>query len=134
MSVSKHEKDKEVSTVEAEQCRNREPEPFAFRIVDELPSLIEGYEFKQIASREKATLLDLPEYRQRTILHTVFSRGERFMYGELVRQTKLAAESELSAKFGDNRVKDFISHCKNEGWILQEGDKKPYTLALIVDE
>lgn len=134
LSVSKHEKDKDISTVEAEQCRNREPEPFAFRIVEELPTLIEGFEFKQITSREKSTLLDLPECRQREILHVVFSKSESFMYGELVRQIKLAAEKQLSAKFGDNRVKDFVSHCKNEGWILQEGDKKPYTLAPIIDE
>lgn len=132
--VSKHEKAKDISTVEVADCRDREPEPFAFRIVDELPTLVEDFEFKKITSREKSTLLDLPELRQRKILHTVFSRGESFMYGELVRQIKLAAEKQLSAKFGDNRVKDFISHCKNEGWILQEGDKKPYTLAPIIDE
>lgn len=129
LSVSKHEKDKEVSTVEAEQCRNREPEPFAFRIVDELPTLIEGFEFKKITSSEKITLTDLPKFKQQGILNRVFSKSESFMYGELVRQIKLAAETEVGERFGDNRVKDFISHCKNEGLIIQEGDKKPYTLA-----
>lgn len=133
LSVSKHEKDKDISTVEAEQCRNREPEPFAFRIVEELPTLIEGFEFKQITSREKITLLDLPDYKQRTILHAVFSKGEEFGYGELVRRVKLAAQKALGEKFGDNRVKDFISHCKTEGFLMQDGDKKPYTLAPIVD-
>ncbi len=134
LSVSKHEKDKEISTVEAEQCRNREPEPFAFRIVNELPALIEDFEFKQITSREKTALQELPTYRQRTILHTVFSKNESYMYGELVRQIKLTAEHEIGEKFGENRVKHFITHCKNEGWILQQGEKKAYTLASIVNE
>ncbi len=131
LSVTKYDKDKDVSTVEPEQCRNREPEPFAFRIVDDLPILIEGFVLNKITSSEKTTLQDLPEHKQRTILHSVFSKNETIMYGELVRQVKLAAESEVGEKFGDLRVKDFITHCRNEGWILQSGERKPYTLAPI---
>lgn len=88
-SVTKSEQDKNISIVEAQQCRNQEPEPFAFEIIDGLPVLAK----------------------------TVYSKGKSFSYSDLILQLKQALKLNLGKSLGVNNIKLLISICKNRKWI-----------------
>ncbi|WP_417237378.1 AAA family ATPase [Bizionia paragorgiae] len=128
LSVTKNEQDKNISIVEAQMCRNREPEPFAFEINDlGLPVLVENFEIRTETNKNKVDVTDLPNYEVFQLLIIVFSKGESFSYSELVRQMKLAFKKKYKKTIGDNRIKGLITYCKNNEWLLQEKDKAPYT-------
>jgi hypothetical protein len=129
LSVSKNEQDKDISIVEAQQCRNIEPEPFAFEIVDGLPQLVENFAIRTETNKNQADINDLPDYQIFELLNTVYSNGKAFGYAELVIQMKLAFTSkfELPKPIGDNRIKALLTVCKNNKWVLQAKDKAPYT-------
>jgi hypothetical protein len=55
-----------------------------------------------------------------------FSKVEEFGYSELVIQIKLAFKSRLKKTIGENKAKEIITHCKNEGWLIQETAKGKY--------
>lgn len=129
LSVSKNEQDKDISIVEAQQCRNREPEPFAFEInEDGLPVLVENFEVRTETKKNKFDVLDLEDFKVYQLLNEVFSKGEKFSYSELVNQLKFAYKNQLKGTIGSNRAKELITHCKNKLWLVQEKAKAPYTI------
>lgn len=129
LSVTKNEQDKDISVVEAQQCRNREPEPFAFEINENgLPSLVENFEARTETNKNKFDVTDLEDFKKYQLLTEVFSKGESFTYSELRIQLQLAYKNQYQKKLGDNRAKELITDCKNNGWLLQEKQKSPYTL------
>ncbi|MBW7866931.1 MAG: AAA family ATPase [Brumimicrobium sp.] len=129
LSVTKSEQDKDISIVEAQQCRNREPEPFAFEInEDGLPVLVEDFEIRTETKTNQFDITDLEDFKKYKLLLEIFSKGESFGYTELVRQMKLAYKKQFNKKLGDNRAKDLITDCKNNKWLKQEKLKSPYKL------
>ena len=59
LSVTKNEQDKDISIVEAQQCRNREPEPFAFEINENgLPVIVENFEVRTETNKNKFDVTD----------------------------------------------------------------------------
>lgn len=129
LSVTKNEQDKDISVVEAQQCRNREPEPFAFEINENgLPSLVENFEARTETNKNKFDVTDLEDFKKYQLLTEIFSKGESFTYSELRIQLQLAYKNQYQKKLGDNRAKELITDCKNNGWLLQEKQKSPYTL------
>ena len=129
LSVTKNEQDKDISVVEAQQCRNREPEPFAFEINENgLPSLVENFGARTETNKNKFDVTDLEDFKKYQLLTEVFSKGESFTYSELRIQLQLAYKNQYQKKLGDNRAKELITDCKNNGWLLQEKQKSPYTL------
>jgi len=68
LAVSKNEQDKDISIVEAQQCRNKEPLPFAFEInEDGLPVIAENFEIRTESKKNKFDVLDLEDKK-----HTIF--------------------------------------------------------------
>lgn len=129
LSVTKNEQDKDISIVEAQLCRNIEPEPFAFEInEDSLPVIIEDFEIRTETSKNKFDVTEMEDYKKYQLLTEVFSRGEEFTYSELRIQLQLAYKKQFSKKLGDNRAKELITDCKNNDWLLQEKTKSPYKL------
>lgn len=129
LSVTKNEQDKDISIVEAQQCRNREPEPFAFEINEfGLPTIVEDFKIRTETKKNKFDVTDLEDFKKYQLLTEVFSRGDNFTYSNLVIQIKLAYKKQFKNKLGDNRAKELITDCKNNGWLLQEKRKSPYTL------
>jgi len=129
LSVTKNEQDKDISIVEAQQCRNREPEPFAFEINENgLPVLVEDFEIRTETKKNKFDVTDLEDFKKYQLLTEVFSKGESFTYSELRIQLQLAYKSQFKNKLGDNRAKELITDCKNNSWLIQEKQKAPYTL------
>jgi len=128
LSVTKNDQDKNISIVEAQQCRNREPEPFAFEIDENgLPFIVNEFQ-NRIKPKAKISILDLDNYKQYSILTEVFMHSHKFNYTSLIIQIKLAYTKIYSLSVGNNKVKEFITHCKNENWLIQDKDKAPYQI------
>lgn len=129
LSVTKNEQDKDISIVEAQMCRNIEPEPFAFEInADGLPIIAENYEIRTETKNKRFDVTEIEDFKKYELLTEVYSKGESFSYSELVMQLKLAYKNQFKSKIGDNRCKELITYCKNEDWLNQEKPKAPYTL------
>lgn len=128
LSVTKSEQDKEISIVEAQYCRNREPEKFAFEIIDGLPVQAENFEFRVDSKKKGFNAADIPITDLADILKRVFKSAKEFGYGELVRTIKLDLKQNLNINLGDNKVKDLITLAKCNDLIIQAKEKAPYTL------
>lgn len=129
LSVTKNEQDKDISIVEAQLCRNIEPEPFAFEInEDGLPVIVEDFEIRTETSKSKFDITDLEDFKKYQLLTEVFSKGDNHTYSELRTQLQLAYKNQYNKKLGDNRAKELITDCKNNDWLLQEKPKAPYNL------
>jgi hypothetical protein len=133
LSVSKAENDNNISIVEAQQCRDKEPEVFAFEI-DEfgIPIEVENFELNTKTIKNKFDVTDLEDFKKYQLLTEVFSKGKSFNYSELRIQLQFAFNSQLGEKLADNRAKELITYCKNNNWLLQEKTKSPYTLGAYV--
>ena len=128
-SVTKSSDNKDISIFEAEFCRGKEPEPFAFRVNEfHLPEIINDYTIGAGKKIEE----EFTNHKLWFLLSVVYSKDHDnigFGYSELVRQFKIAYNKHYSpSKIGDNKIKDLITICKNDKMIIQEAIKKPYQL------
>jgi hypothetical protein len=129
LSVTVVENDKEVSIVEPLECRNREPESIAFSITDDgLPFLVDDYQPPAKRTSNSSSGINLEDYQKFQLLTEVFSHGPECKYGALVSQLKIAYKKQIGKEIGDNKIKDLITYCKNNGWVVQSVEKGPYTL------
>ncbi|MEO5776236.1 MAG: AAA family ATPase [Flavobacterium sp.] len=134
LSITKAETDSTISIVEAQQCRNIEPETFAFEIIDGLPVIAENYELRTETKKNKFDVTELEDYKKFQLLTEVFSKGERFTYSDLVIQLGLAYKKQFKSTIGTNRAKELVTYCKNKNWLQQEANGKPYTLGAFKEE
>lgn len=129
LSVTKNEQDKDISVVEAQLCRNKEPEPFAFEINEEgLPEIVEDFEIRTETKKNKFDVIDLEEPLKYDLLKDVYKNAQSFTYTELRIQIQLAYKKRFNKKLGDNRAKELITYCKNNNWLQQVKPKAPYLL------
>ncbi|MCA0933093.1 AAA family ATPase [Lutimonas saemankumensis] len=130
ISISVDEKERELSIVEAQQCRNKEFQKFAFEIDENsLPRIVYNFVDKiEVKETVKNHLLALSSDDSYLLLSQIFERNTDYNYGELVIQIKLTSKDFLKKNIGDNKIKEFITHCKNNGWLFQDARKKPYKL------
>jgi hypothetical protein len=133
LSITKAEKNNDISIVEPQQCRDKEPEIFAFEI-DEfgIPFEAENFELRTETNNNKFDVTHIEDYKKFKLLTEVFSKGESFSYNDLKIQLQFAFQSQLGEKLADNRAKILITYCKNKNWLLQEKPKAPYTLGAYV--
>ncbi|PRY14364.1 primase-like protein [Pontibacter ummariensis] len=124
LSITKDKENGDMSIVEAEYCREREFEPFAFEINDHgLPVLVDHLELRTSAGGSTAkgvVPIDWPEETHREVLEKAFKDVKFPRYGQLVSQVKLVL-NEYGLRLGDNKVKDFIQFYQNQGYISQQG-------------
>lgn len=129
LEVAKSETDSNISIVTPQQCRNIEPEVFAFEINEfGIPVIAENFEVRTETKNNKFDVTDLEDYKKYQLLTEVFSKGESFSYGKLVEQIVIAYKNQFKSSIGTNRTKLLITDCSNNGWLLQEKHKAPYTL------
>lgn len=129
LSVTKAEGDNDISIVEPQQCRNKEPETFAFEIIDGVPVLAKNWEFRTATKTNKIDVSIINDDLLYKLLVEVFTNGESFGYSELIIQLKIAISKEMGKTFGDNKIKELITISKNNEYIIQESNKGKYTLA-----
>ena len=129
LSVTKAENDNEISIVEPLQCRDIEPEVFAFEINEfGIPTIAENFEIRTETNKNKFDVINLEDFKKYQLLTEVFSKGESFSYGKLVEQLQIAYKNQFKNSIGINRTKLLITDCSNNDWLKQEKDKAPYTL------
>ncbi len=129
LSVTKAENDDNISIVEPQQCRDIEPEIFAFEINEfGIPMIAENFELRTETKKNKFDITDLENFKKYQLLTEVFSKGESFSYSELKTQLKFAYKNQFKNEIGINRVVELITDCKNNNWLLQEKIKAPYTI------
>ena len=129
LSVTKADGDNDISIVEPQQCRNKEPESFAFEIIDGLPVLADNWEVRTATKTNKIDVSIINDDLLYKLLAEVFTNGEYFAYSELLIQLKIAISKEMGKPFGDNKIKELITKSKNAGYIIQKSIKGKYTLA-----
>ena len=129
LSVTKAENDNEISIVEPLQCRDIEPEVFAFEINEfGIPVIAENFEIRTETNKNKFDVTNIEDFKKYQLLTEVFSKGESFSYGKLVEQLQIAYKNQFKNSIGINRTKLLITDCSNNDWLKQEKDKAPYTL------
>jgi hypothetical protein len=129
LSVTKAETNNDISIVEPQQCRDIEPEVFAFEINEfGLPIIAEDFEIRTETKKNKFDVTDMEGNKKYKLLIEVYSNGKEFSYSELVIQLKLAYKTQFGKDIGSNRLKEIITDCKNNNWLIQEKIKAPYTL------
>jgi hypothetical protein len=129
LSITKAENDENISIVEPQQCRDKEPEIFAFEINEfGIPIIAEDYELRTETKKNRFDVTELESFKKYQLLTEVFSKGESFNYSELVTQIKLAYKNQFKSDLGRNRIVDLITDFKNNGWLIQPKAKAPYTI------
>jgi len=126
--------DDDVSIVSAGFCRNKSFKPFAFKITDDgLPKIIEDYDIQMKAKKKGFDVLNLSSEDKFQVLEKVFEKGNRFQHSELVNQIKIVLDKNFNGSKGkgENKIKQLITESKNEGWLIQIGNRQPYTLGML---
>jgi hypothetical protein len=126
--------DDDVSIVSAGFCRNKSFKPFAFKITDDgLPKIIEDYDIEMKAKKKGFDVLNLSSKDKFQVLEKVFENGERFQHSELVNQIRIVLDKNFNGSKGkgENKIKQLITESKNEGWLIQNGNRQPYELGIL---
>jgi hypothetical protein len=125
--------DESVSSVSAGFCRNKVFKPFAFTITDDgLPKIIEDYVIPS-NSKKAFDVLMLNPIDKFQVLEKVFENGEGFQHSELVNQIKIVLDIRYKGTKGkgQSKIKQLITESKNEGWLIQNGNRQPYELGIL---
>lgn len=128
LSISKADADSNISIMEPQQCRNIEPETFAFEIIDGLPTLAENFELRTETKKSRFDVTGMEDFKKYQLLTEVFSKSESLSYKELEIQIKLASKRQLGKELGTNSITALIADCKNNSWLVQEKPKTPYKI------
>lgn len=128
LSVTKSQEEKNISIVEAEMCRNEEPEVFAFEIINGLPVQVEDYEERVNTKKKKFDILNTPDFEKFQLLTTIFSKKDEYKYTELRVALKITHKIQLKKSVGDNAIRELIDYMKNMSWLTQERERGAYKL------
>ena len=120
LSVTKDEKNKDISIVDAEYCRDKEPESFAFEIqADGLPYLVDDWKLKtERAGNPKAITPDeIDTDIHLKVLKEVFKSEPKPLAGVLYSNLQLQFKLLYDLKISDNKIVQFVTFYKQEGMI-----------------
>lgn len=122
LSITKDEKNKDISIVEAEYCRDIEPESFAFNINDEgLPCIISDWQpGKKDASKKELSPSDIDVTTHKEILNTIFEIEQKQSFSTLSNQLKLELKK-CGIPMTDKMIRLYITHYQNEKLIQHNG-------------
>lgn len=121
LSVSRDPNNKNISIVEAEYCRDSEPETFAFYVDEEgLPQLMTDFvpNLLQKGGRPKK---DLPQDTA-SKFHWDFLRE---VFKDLPQPNGTTIKNCIISRFdiGTNKAGEYLTYYEKEGWIKKEGKK-----------
>jgi len=117
LAVARDPQDRNISTVEPSETRDREPEPFAFTVDENgLPVLVDGWE-KVEATTKKAVLPDAisDDYHKEKLKGIFKDLGDHVKGGELKDCIKTVFE------LGDSKAIQFRAYYLSENWIIRNG-------------
>jgi hypothetical protein len=100
---------------------------------DDLPQIIEDYVIEMKSKKNGFDVLALAPRYKFQILKEVFENGEGFQHSELVTQIKIVLDKKYRGTKGkgESKIKQLITESKNEGWLIQDGNRQPYILGKL---
>ncbi len=123
LRIKVDEYDNDTSIVESMFIRDRDFEPFAFRInSDSLPELVENYQPQPLAKRKAFDYKEVPEERHREALEAVFSISDALPYGSLIEQLR-SCYSAIGCECGIGKTKKLKQFLTNKQMVIQGEDK-----------
>jgi hypothetical protein len=138
LQVSKDSHNDQISIVEAERCREKEFEPFAFKITEEgLPEIVGEWikETSETFGNKKLTANQVPDPTHWQILKETFSSIENPKYSDVLERVIIGFQA-MGSDLGNTRARQFMAYYNKMGWIKcgkVDGHKYPvYQLALSV--
>jgi len=112
VEVALHQKNKKITIVNFDLTRNLSPEPFAFTIGnDGLPQSIDMPK-KETNKNKKPESFEVEQEEYKRALKDIFSGSKAF------NQTQLIKKLKEHFSIGDNKAKEYISHCTKELKLL----------------
>ena len=127
LSITKDDKNKDISIVEAEYCRDIDPESFAFEIqIDGLPHLVKDWEIKTArgGNPKKVTPVQIPIDTHISVLREVFVQNPKPLAGVLYKNLKIQFEKLFNLNISDNKIVDFVTYYKSEGILFVNESKR----------
>ncbi len=127
ISVTKDEKEKSLSFVEPEQCREIDFEPFAIRVDNNKLPYVDN-DWKQPNKEGKKKGISPHDYNttiQRDFVNEIFELKPQFKYTELCLRI-ITIWSKKGIQFGENKSKEFLSYYLNEKMIIKIDETKFY--------
>jgi hypothetical protein len=123
LQVTKDEYDKDISAVASMFIRDRDFEPFAFRINENsLPESVENYQPQPPAKKKAFGYAEVPEEKHREALAAVFSDDEAIPYGILIERLH-SCYAAASYECGIGKTKNLKKFLINKRMIVQGEDK-----------
>ena len=125
MQIEVDKEERSISVVEAIHIRDREFEPFAFRINSEtLPELVEPYQPRKRGAGRPAKgpfdpARDIPEDVHRAALDDVFAEGSIGSYREYQERLKEGYELQ-GVKFGSNHATKVAAFLREQQMVIRE--------------
>jgi hypothetical protein len=124
LQITKDEFDKDISSVAAMFIRDRDFEPFAFRInADSLPELVDDYQPKPAERKQTFDYKEVSEEKHREALEQVFSIGENLSYGTLIERLR-TCYSAVGYECGIIKSKKLKQFLTNKRMIVQDSGKR----------
>ena len=126
MQIEVDKEDKTVSVVEAFHIRDREFEPFAFRINEEaIPELVEGYlpKEKKIGRPTKEPFepyKEIPENVHQAALNAAFANGNISNYNDYLEQLKIGYGLQ-DVNLGHNKMVKVATFLRNKRMVIKVG-------------
>ncbi|WP_419716335.1 AAA family ATPase [Elizabethkingia anophelis] len=120
LQVTKNEFDKNISSVTAMHIRDKDFEPFAFRINENsLPEFIEDYEHQKTGNSKGFDYAEVSEQKHRDALESLFSVSPLVSYSSLIEKLQ-TSYAEAGHAFGINKAKKLKTFLENKRMILKE--------------
>lgn len=120
LQVIKDSSDPDVSIVKAVSIRDKDFEPFAFRIgEDDLPELDDNFSLNSGTSKA-FDYLEISESVHRQALQMTFADSHLLSYGDLI-QKLLEAYTAHGFQMGINKIKSLKRFCENKRMVIKQG-------------
>ena len=121
LQITKSMQDRNISEVKATHIRDRDFEPFAFRINDSaLPEVVDGYVFQQPKQEKSFPLTELTEQQHRTALENGFGKRTVQGYSNVIQALKQGYAS-IGYERGRNVLVALNTFLVNKRMIVKEG-------------
>lgn len=121
LQITKSTQDGNISEVKAAHIRDRDFEPFAFRINDSaLPEVVDGYIFQQPKQEKSFPLTELTEQQHRTALENGFGKRTVQGYSNVIQALKQGYAS-IGYERGRNVLVALNTFLVNKRMIVKEG-------------
>ena len=120
LQITKDDFDRDISSVAAMHIRDRDFEPFAFRInADALPELVEDYQPRQTTATKSFDYAEVCEAKHREALELLIFEDDRVSFSSLIGPFQSSYAS-IGHSFSINKAKQLKVFLENKRMIVKE--------------